>query len=235
MITDAIREWLQRKKSRGAIGQLLLAVVTLLGGIGVLFFTFWFTYAIVWFGFQGVSAVSSLASGKRLQLSHEWRLGISAGFLGLLFLQHLRTSPWHWGNYPVRDDYSPGAGRALGPWALLRYPGASANMIADILLSGPRLVTGAGKMMRQANRLRRLDVDGCSQLIAFLASRPGAVPFDELREAGWEDWFDQLRCVEGIVFLQKGLGLTAEFRKELASLKPIPPDESLTSSESDVA
>lgn len=221
MSPDAIQIWLQRKKSRGATMQLLLAVAALLGGLIVLFLTFWFTYVIVWFGFQGVSAVSSLAFSKKLHLAHEWRLVISGIFLVLLFVQHLRTSPWHWGNYPERDDYSFIAGHVLGPWALLHYPGASANMIADILLSGPRLVTGAWTSVREAKRLKRLDVERCSQLIGFLASRPSAVPYEELRAAGWEDWFDQLRSIEGVVFLEKGLNLTIELRKELASLNAV--------------
>jgi hypothetical protein len=220
MNSDVIEVWLKRKKSFGATSRMLLAVVALLAGLVVLFLTFWFTYAIVWFGFRGVSAVSSLAFNQKLHLAHEWRLVASGVFLVLLFIQHLRTSPWHWGDYPQRDDYSFMAGHALGPWALLRYPGASANMIADILLSGPRLLTGTWTLLQESKRLKQLDVDGCSQLITFLASRPLAVPYEELREAGWEDWFGQLRNIEGVVFLEKGLNLSAELRKELAGLQP---------------
>lgn len=219
MNSDAIKVWLKRKKSSGATSRILLAVVASLAGLVVLFLTFWFTYAIIWFGFHGVSAVSSLTFSKKLHLAHEWRLVASGAFLVLLFLQHLRTSPWHWGNYPARDDYSYIAGHALGPWALLRYPGASANMIVDILLSGPRLVTGAWTLARESGRLKELDVEGCSLLLTFLASRPLAVPYEELREAGWEDWFVELRNIEGVVFLEKGLNLSTELRHELASLK----------------
>jgi len=218
MNPETIKVWLKQKKSRGVTSRMLLAFGVLIAGLVVLFLTFWFTYAIVWFGFQGVSAVSSLIFSKKLHLTHEWRLIISGTFIGLLFIQHLRTSPWHWGNYPQRDDYSPIAGHVLGPWALLRYPGASANMIADILLSGPRLVTGTWTLIRESSRLKQLDVEGCSQLLAFLANRPMAVPYEELREAGWEDWFGQLRNIEGVVFLEKGLNLSAELRKELADL-----------------
>lgn len=218
MNSDAIQTWLKRKKSSGATWRLLLAVGALIAGFVVLFFTFWFAYAIVWFGFQGVSAASSLLLSKPRQLSHNWRLLVSGIFIGLLFFQHLRTSPWHWGDYPRRNDYSFAAGHVLGQWALLLYPGASANMIADILLSGPRLVTGAWTLLRESRRWKRLDADGCSQLLALLASRPTPVPSEELRAAGWEDWFGQLRLIAGVVFLEKGLNLSAELRKELASL-----------------
>jgi hypothetical protein len=225
MNSDAIKTWLNRKRSSGATSRFLLAIVVLLAGIVVLFLTFWFTYAIIWFGFQGVSAVSSLAFSKKLHLTHEWRLIASGGFIVLLFIQHFRTHPSHWGNYPKQDyvaapilQYHAGVLGSLG--FLLASPGASANMITDILLSAPRLMTGAGTLVGEGQRLKRLDVEGCSQLLAFLASRPTPVPYEELREARWEDWFVQLRNIEGVVFLEKGLNLTAELRKELINLKP---------------
>ena len=187
----------------------------------MLFLTFWFTYAIIYIGCMGVSAFSELAFGERLRLTHEWRLAGSGLFLVLLFIQHFRTSPWYWGDYPKRDYVSAPtlqyhAGVAGGLAFMLAYPGASANMIADILLSGPRLVTGAWNLWRESMRLARLDDAGCAELIAFLLNCDTAVPYDELRTAGWEDWVGQLRCIEGVVFLEKGLGLSGELRKELS-------------------
>lgn len=224
MNSDAVKVWLKRRKSSGATSRLLLAMVALLAGLVVLVFTFWFTYAIVWFGFQGVSALSSLIFSKRLHLTHEWRLIASGIFIVLLFIQHLRTHPSYWGEYPKQDyvaspvlQYQAGVLGSLG--FMLAYPGASANMVADILLSGPRLVTGAWSLARESSRMKQLDVEGCSQLLTFLASRSNAVPYAELCEAGWEDWFSQLRSIEGVVFLEKGLSLTAELRRELAGLK----------------
>jgi hypothetical protein len=222
MNSDLIKVWLKRKTSSGATSRILLAMVAFLAGLVVLFLTFWFTYAIIWFGFRGVSAFASLLFSRKLHLGHEWRLAASAGFLVLLFVQHLRTSPWHWGDYPKEDfDRAFGLNASLGAIpALLSCPGTSANMIADILLSGPRLVTGARTLVQESSRLRQLDVEGCGQLLAFLASRPVPVPYEELRAAGWEAWFSQLRSIEGVVFLEKGLNLTAELRKELVNLHP---------------
>ncbi len=224
MNSETIKSWLKRKKSSGATSRILLSLVALLAGIVVLFLTFWFTYAIIWFGMRGISAFTELAFSKRLSLTHDWRLIASGVFIGLLFLQHFRTSPAHWGSYPRRDyvaapalQYHAGVLGSLG--FMLAYPGASANMIADILLSGPRLVTGAWTLVRESRRMQQLDADGCCQLLAFLASRPVAVSYEELREAGWEDWFAQLRNIEGVVFLEKGLSLTAELRKELVGLE----------------
>ncbi|MEI2723240.1 MAG: hypothetical protein V9H26_06740 [Verrucomicrobiota bacterium] len=221
MNSNAIEIWLRHKQSSGATSRSLLAIVAVLAGLGVLFLTFWFTYAIIWAGFQGVTALADLTVGKRLHLTHEWRLAGSGIFIALLFLQHFCTSPWHWGDYPRENfDRAFGLNASLGAIpALLSCPGTSANMIADILLSGPRLLTGAGTLIRESSRLRRMDVAGCSQLLAFLARRPMVVPYQELREAGWEAWFGQLRNIEGVVFLEQGLNLTAELRKDLVGLR----------------
>ena len=221
MNAEAVKIWLKRKKPSGATSRSLLAILVLLAGIAVLFLTFWFTNAIVWFGLRGVSVLASLTFGRQLHLAHEWRLVASVVFLGLFFVQHFRTSPWHWGDYPREDfDRAFGVNAALGALpALLSCPGTSANMIADILLSGTRLVTGAWTLVRETGRLRQLEVEGCGQLLVFLAIRPMPVPYAELREAGWEDCLRQLRSIEGIVFLEKGLNLRAELRQERLSLK----------------
>lgn len=224
MNSDAIRTWLKRKQASSAMSRGLLALLALLAGVVVLFLTFWFTYAIVWTGFQGVAAFASLVFSKKLHLAHGGRLAVSAVFLVLLFVQHFRTNPWYWGDYPKADYVAaPGLQTHAGVMGalgfMLAYPGASANMIADILLSGPRLVSGAWTLGRESRKLTKLDVEGCSQLLTFLASRPLAVPYAELREAGWEDWLPQLRSIDGVVFLEKGLNLTADLRTELANLK----------------
>jgi hypothetical protein len=218
---EAIKAWLKRKKSSGAAARCLLAFVALLAGAVVLFLTFWFAYAVIWFCVPGISAVSELAFSRKLRMAHEWRLILSGIFLALLFIQHFRTNPWHWGDYgEIDEDRAWALGRAFGPFAaLLSAPGASANIIADILLSGPRLFMGSWNLWRESRRFGALDEECCGQLLAVVASRHSAVPFDELREAGWEEWFSQLRCIEGVVFLEKGLTLTPELRKELAGLE----------------
>lgn len=217
MNDTAIQRWLQRKKSSGATVRYLTAFAALLGGLFILLLTFWFTYAVIWICIPGVSAVSELAFSKKIRLAHEWRLLLSGIFLLLLFIQHFRTSPWHWGDYP-RDKYSVLEGPALGPWALVRHPGASANMIADLLLSGPRLISGARNLWREAQSLRALDVEVSTQLLAFLLQRNELVSYRELEQAGWGEWLNSLRSLDGLVFLEKGLKVSAELRAELTNL-----------------
>ncbi len=225
MNSEAIKAWLKRKKTSGTLSRKVMAIGAALAGMAVLLLTFWFTYAIIWVGFQGVAAFASLVFAKRLHLAHEWRLLGSGIFILLLFLQHFRTNPWYWGDYPERDyatsrSLPASAGVMGGLGLMLAYPGASANMIADILLSGPRLLTGAWNLWQESRRLAQLDEEVCGQLLEFLARRPAVVPYEELRAAGWEAWFGQLRNIDGIVFLEKGLNLSSELRQEFSKLKP---------------
>src|SRR5438034_101991 len=66
--------------------------------------------------------------------------------------------------------------------ALLAYPGASARMITDLLFTGPRLVVVAWGALKKALRLVRMDIEGCSRVLAVLGSSDSRVSCDELAE-----------------------------------------------------
>ena len=226
MKSDSIKGWLKKKKSWGFAQQEFFGVTGLLCGIVIVFLTFWFTYAVIWFGWYGISAASELIFNKKLSdIPHVGRLIGSGIFVVLLFVQHFRTNPFYWGDYPRRDYTSPDAVKwqvALdyytGFGSLLINSGASANMITDILMTGPRLVTSGSRMIRQGFRVRSIDENGCAQLLSFMLSQAHAVPYDELRAAGWQPFLDQLHCIEGVDFLQKGLLLSDDLRTELNQL-----------------
>ena len=220
MLEDALKRWIAREKSQLVLQNSGLSLFMLIAGLIVLFLTFWLTYAVIYGGSTGVSAASELLFRKRLSLSHEARLVCSAVFTGLLVFQYFRTDPFHWGDYPA-DDYKtvPGLAYHTGPTGalamMLIHSGASANMIADILLSGPRLFFGSFKIAAQARRLRQADMDGCARLLAILFQRPAAVPLEELANAGWVPWLQQLRQFDGVRVLTKGVALSSELRTEL--------------------
>jgi hypothetical protein len=223
MKSDAIRVWLKKKKAWGSVQCESFAALGGLAGILVVFLTFWLAYAIIWFGWYGVSAVFELAFNKKPHLSHGLILLCSGIFIVLLFIQHFRTDPSHWGDYPRRDYVSSPAlqmqaGAFGGLLFMLAYPGASANMVADILLVGPRLVTGTCQLAKKGLRMKKLDQDGCAALLSFLYSRINMVPYEDLKSANWEPWFDQLRSIDGVLFLEKGLVLSGELRSELNNL-----------------
>jgi len=225
MTTEVIQLWIRRKKQRGNAQRKLMSGAALLGGLFVLFLTFWLTYVVIWIGERGVSAISDLAAGKRFHLTHGVRLICCGAFLVLLFVQHLRTPTEYWNEYEHRDHpttpgFAAATGMIGGLGVMLAYPGASANMVAGVLLIGPRLITGAWGLWQQAGQLKSLDAEGCAPLLRFLYGRHNAVPYAELSSAGWDDWLPQLRALEGVRFLQKGLMLSTELRAELNQLPP---------------
>ncbi len=199
MNKDAVQHWLKRKKTADAVRNSLLALVALVAGLVVLLATFWLAYAVIWVGWQGIAAVTELLFGRRFSFPHGGRLIGSGVFIVLLFLQYFRTDPWHWGEYPKCKDYSRAVGR-LGPVAFLVYPGASASLITQLLLSGPWLIAGAAALGRQAGAWLRMDAVNCAVLLAFLARSSHAVTYDVLRAGGWADWMDQLRHLDGSCF-----------------------------------
>jgi len=129
------------------IGSLLVSALAFVAGLVVLFLTFWFTYAIIWFGMLGISAASELMFNQRLALTHIWRLILSSIFIVLLFIGNARTDREYLADYPRRNYRGIGIGTQAGVAGalvcLLTYPGASTRMISDLLFTGPRLVVYA--------------------------------------------------------------------------------------------
>lgn len=216
--------YLMKCKRRSILFHSLGAIVALSTGAIVLFFTFWIGYAVIWAGTLSMSAIAELIVNKRLQLSHKARIIGSGIFIILLFVQNSCTNRWYWGNYPRRKyPFMPvlqyQAGAAGGFVWLLAHPGASANMITDLLLTAPRLFAGAWQMISTASRMSRLDAVSCAALLSFLLERGRAVPYKELHAAGWEPLLGQLHCIEGVCFLEKGISLSEELRKELTTVR----------------
>jgi len=142
------------------LGSFFLSALALVAGMVVLFLTFWFTYAIIWFGMLGISATSELLFNRRLVLNHIWRLILSSVFIGLLFIGNARTDREYLADYPRRNYRGIGIGTQAGVAgalvSLLTYPGASTRMISDLLFTGPRLVVYACRLAAQAFNRRNL-------------------------------------------------------------------------------
>ena len=222
MNSNAIMLWLQKKRVKGGLREVMVGVLAAAVGLVVLFLTFWFSYAVIYVGWAGVSAVSEIVFGKELLLTHAMRTVGSGVFLSLLFVQNFSADRWYWGDYPKRDYVAAQTlqvqAGALGSLAfILAYPGASANMITDVLLSGPRLITFAGRSLRNAMRWIGLDISRCADLLVILLGRSDAVPYDELQEVGTANQVAKLNCLDGVLFLAKGVALSPELRSELGT------------------
>ena len=126
--------------------QLLSALLLLLAGACVLAITYFFTYAVIWFGFNfGISSLCVLIFNKRYLLHPEWIRWICFAFLILLFIENIRVHPEYWQSYSIKYKVPGFISLAVGPLgalaALLANMGASSKVISELLLTGPKLVT----------------------------------------------------------------------------------------------
>jgi hypothetical protein len=230
MTLEAIQHWLRKKIALHITGCWVGAVLGLMAGLVVLFLTFWLAYVAVFLVEYSVSALRQLIFNRPFHLSHAWRMAICGLFLVALFVEWIRRSPWELGNYG-KVNAPPGSqalviqGGVIGACGmLLANPQASATMIAEIIYTGPRLVLGARSLVCEAYRARGLNLEQCAEVLHLLASRGTAVAWEEFA-AIWPD-IDQINLknglarIPGVVFLEKGLSLTDDFRRELAEPAP---------------
>lgn len=221
------QNWLKKRAGRHILACSIGSVLSLLAGLVVLFLTFWFAYFVVYLGEGGVSAVTELCFNHRFHLGHAWRLVICGFFIVALFVEWIRRSPWDLGNYG--KVVSPPGAKALarrdGTVALgllLANPQASASIIAEILYTGPRLVLGAGSLVRSGLQTRNLDTPACAQILELLAASEKPVTYEELQSAQPEvEWIRtgaSMTWIPGIIILEKGLSTTNDLREELVQL-----------------
>jgi hypothetical protein len=226
MTAEVIQRWLKKRIVLHIAGCWLGALLALLAGVFVLFLTFIMAYIVLLIGEDGVSAVTGLFFNHEYHLSHTWRVAICWLFLIALCLEWIRRSRWTSDSYE-KSDALPGT-RALVPFfgassLLLMNPQASATIIAEILYIGPRLVLGAASLAREAYRSRNLETAECARVLQLLASRENAVTYEEFTtlqpNPHWVILKNRLARIPGVVFLEKGFGLTDDLRKELCGLE----------------
>jgi hypothetical protein len=82
-------------------------------------------------------------------------------------------------------------------------------------MTGPRLLVGAFRLLREARKIYLIDVVGCAKFIDFLLQHNRLMPYEEFRGAGWEPWLPQLRRIEALRFLKNGVTLAEDWRMEL--------------------
>ena len=226
-MTATIERWLKRKITLHITGCWVGSLLALLAGIFALFLTFLLAYIVLCIGEDGVSAVTGLFFNRVFHLGHTWRVVICWLFLTALCVEWIHHSPWRLGEYE-KNDAAP-VTRALVPFfgassLFLLKPQASATLITEILYTGPRLVLGAKSLALEAYRSRNLKIAECAQVLQLLVSAGKAMTYEELNtayaDANWPILKTGLARIPGVVFLEKGFGLTDDLRKELCSLAP---------------
>ena len=199
----------------------------LLGGLLVLFVSFWVAYGVIWF-----------VSHSLFHLSHRVILLVAGGFMTLVVIVGARQN---WQNLDPVEQHVRLAEQmdiTLSPWN--RYgmsldtdavkAGAfeirsMASAVNCFLCGGVLLVLGSLPKLRRFQRLRRIDVDGCARVVALLHAAARRQSFDEIVEKlpGLDpvNVFDDLRYIDGVLFLSSepsGLMLNPELRSELNHL-----------------
>ncbi len=90
--------------------------------------------------------------------------------------------------------------------------------------TGPRLILEGWRTLQRAHQLSRIDVEACSEVLAFLATKGTPTSrlefvriFPELR---WEEMAAQLRLIDGLILFRSGdqISLLAPLRLELRRL-----------------
>ena len=227
MNLDVIKTWLKRTLRTTMTWNAVAMVGCFLGGLLVLYVSFWVSYAVIWF-----------ISNAFFPLVHHTILLITTGFMALVVIVGARQN-W--------EDLDPLARQVrlaqamditLSPYT--RY-GMSyntdavkagvfevrslASVINFILCGGVKLVFGAVGKLRQFRRLKSIDVEECARVITLLLTTPKRQSFQEIVEKlpglNPVKAFDDLRYIDGLLFLSNeppGLTLLPELRTELNQL-----------------
>ena len=122
-----------------------------------------------------------------------------------------------WSIYSSRENPASASATAVG----------MARIVTDILSSGSRILLSSWRTFGKSLRWRRLNIEPCAQVLEILAQSDRAVPRQELAgqlspAVHWPDVEQQLRDIEGVLFLERGLTLNQELRLELNQLTHAP-------------
>ncbi len=220
-----LQQWLRKKATAGAAHHFLFALFLLSVGVLFLAVTFFVAWAALWIALNGAgSALSQLLWNRPLHFPMSAIIALAALFVVILFIESARVNQKYLTRVSRRNRWpSRSAGVTGGFVNLLVYSDIPSRLIADALLTGPRLVAGASSCLSKAVRLWRLDAKAGARMLAVLFSRASRCPLADLAEgSGVPDPAEtagQLRDIDGVVLIDlnpPGLALTSELRQELA-------------------
>lgn len=224
---NRMNNWIERKFRRQGWVSCLLSPMALALGLVVMFLTFWLFYALVFIMALGVSSAVTLFTGRDAMLTHNWRLVASGLWLPWVIVGYWRNpledlAPMPRANY-VNAGYLVYRGGAAASFAvMLAYPQATGLLLRDLFSTGPKLVHGGIWLWRQGRGMLGIDTVLCATILEYLEREPDAVPYEELESfvshPDFERACHQLHAIDGVVFLEKGLGLTSDLREELRPL-----------------
>ena len=199
-------------------------MVALLGGLLVLFVTFWVVYGVLF-----------VAVNRWVPISHETRLLISAAYLVLLFLGYARSDSEYLSQLRVetvdgRPAYSihlPGGWHVSNVnWLNPTNVQSLAKVISQLLFTGPRALGSAWRNAVKARALLQANAANCTPVFPILLARGKRAPYAELAAfAGTEPpkVFGDLLLIDVAQHLQSppGLVVSSAVREQITGIKPL--------------
>jgi hypothetical protein len=224
---NPLAQWLEQVFRRQAGIALVFSPLALLAGLLAMFLTFWLFYALIYIMAGGLSAVLELVVSSKFKLGHFWRLVMAGVWMLLVVAGYWRRpasnmEPMPEANYVEWSPTLHGGGTAAGLILMAAYPGATAHLLRDLFQTGPRLVHGALALWRMVASFKAIDPAFCAPYLERLARAAGVVTWDDMQAVYGPEYVptavEQLRAIEGVVVLNKGISLTADLRRELRPL-----------------
>jgi len=224
VVSNIVHVWL-RRKLRAAIAWNAVAVAgCFLGGLLVLYVSFWVSYGVIWFIFHSF-----------FPHPHRTIVLIDAVFMTIVVIVGARQN---WEDLePLQREVHLARDMDITLTPYSRY-GISydtnavkagvfevrsvASLINFFLCGGVKLVFSSRAKLRQLRRLKAIDVEACARVILRLQMLPKRQSFHEIVEnlpgLNPVKTFDDLRYVDGVLFLSNdppGLTLLPQLRDEL--------------------
>jgi len=207
-----IQYWLRHKAKGDAAWHVLYGILLVLGGIVLM---------VVVYGLIYLFVVVFLERGVARPVIGDVALWV----IVLSFIVGYATEPDHHSKHSFTVGTKVVTFRvpSIGLVAGINPFTSGSRMFTEGFCLGQRLISLAMRMFGSAYRLMRIDVEGCSAVIAILLFREGRVSFEELvKKLGRMDAvavFRQLGDVDGVRFLASappGLSLSGDLRERLS-------------------
>lgn len=223
---NAVRAYLKEKARESAGGQVAAGVGVLLVGIVLLAISFVIVMLGFRYGIQGLMPHPAWVSV----------IG-SIGVLALLFVGNTLASQEDVAEYKVTtapgdEGYLIQVPRSGLLSDVAETPYGALKAITDFLCIGPRTVAASFRRFKKAERLKKLDLDGCAAVLTVLLMHESKVPFPKIIHSieGLDAprVLPQLGDIDGVMFLKKdpqGMSLTSDFRQAFSKKTGIKLDE----------
>lgn len=224
MDIEPVRVWLKRTLRAAMVRSVVGMIGSLLGGLVVLWLSFWAAYGVIWF-----------LSYSFFPVRHRTMLLLTGVFMAVVVIVGAKQNREQLDPLERNVQLARDMDIKLTPWS--RYgmsyrtnavkAGAFevrslAYLVNYILCGGVLLVIGSVRGMRRFRRLKAVEVEGCAPVITLLVAAGRRQSFTEIVEKlpglNPVKVFDDLHWIEGVLFLSSdppGLTLLPELRTQL--------------------